>query len=403
MPISRQIREAMERASWIRRMFEEGRRLSREVGPENVFDFSLGNPDLPPPDRFFEVLLEEAARRDPMIHCYMPNAGYDHVREELALVYRNLTSLDFTSSDIIMTNGASGALNVALKALLEPGDEVVTLAPFFVEYEFYIGNHGGKMVSVQTGDDFLPDLDALEAAIGPRTRAVIINSPNNPTGVLYPPETIKGLAEVLATASRRFGRSIILLSDEPYREIIFDGMRYPSPFLHYPNTIVATSNSKDLSLAGERIGHLAISPLCDGRGELSKACIFCNRILGFVNANALMQRVVARLQNVRANVSVYQARRDRLCDALARMGFSFVRPSGAFYVFPRSPFPDDVKFSALLRKYGVIVVPGTGFHRPGHFRISFAVNDAVIDRSLEFFEKAAQEAAVLSLAPEGRQ
>jgi len=394
MSISRQIQQAMEKGSWIRKMFEEGRRLASQIGPENVFDFSLGNPDLPPPPAFRRVLLEEAARQDPMIHCYMPNAGFDQTREAMASTYKNSTGLSFTKDDIVMTSGAGGALNVVLKALLEPGDEVIVFAPFFVEYSFYVTNHAGKLVIAHTGEDFLPDLAVLEDAISPQTRAVVINSPNNPTGVVYPPQTLVALAEVLERKSRVRERPIFLLSDEPYREIVFDGAPYPTPLLRYRNTIVVTSNSKSLSIAGERIGHIAISPNCEGRNLVSSACMFCNRILGFVNANALMQRVVARLQGDHIDVSVYQSRRDRLCSALGSMGYQFVRPGGAFYLFPKSPLEDDMEFAALLRGLHVFVVPGSGFFRPGHFRISYAVRDEVLDKSLDLFDKAARTAGL---------
>jgi aspartate aminotransferase len=391
MTVSRQIAEAMKRGSFIRKMFEEGRELKRIHGADNVFDFSIGNPDVPPPAEFQRVLEEEAARIDPMIHCYMPNAGIEETREALAASYEQKFALPFAVNDFVMTSGAGGGLNVVLKALLEPGDEVIVLAPLFVEYSFYIMNHQGKMVVSETTSEFLPDLADLEARITDRTRALLINSPNNPTGVVYSRETMKGLGDLLAAASRRQGRPIYLLSDEPYREIIFDDLPYPSPFAAYPETIVVTSNSKDLSLAGERIGHIAISPSASARQELFSAFTFCNRILGFVNANALMQRVVARLQGIAVDRGIYQRRRDTLCKALWSMGFDFVRPQGAFYVFPRSPLADDTAFADVMRDHRVIVVPGAGFHRPGHFRISFAVRDDVIKRSLARFAAAASE------------
>ncbi|MBM4353957.1 MAG: pyridoxal phosphate-dependent aminotransferase [Deltaproteobacteria bacterium] len=391
MTVSTKIATAMERGSWIRRMFEEGARLRREHGPENVFDFSLGNPDLPPPAEFRRVLLEEAAREAPLIHCYMPNAGFEETRRSVAERYAATTGLQFRSSDVVMTCGAAGGCNVILKSLLEPEDEVIVLAPYFVEYGFYTDNHGGRMVVVPPAEDFQPDLAAIEARVTSRTRAIIVNSPNNPTGVLYPPEVLASLGDLLRKASARNGREIYLVSDEPYREIVFDSVPYPSPFLCYENVLVVSSHSKDLSLAGERIGHVAVSPGCAHREKLAAALTFCNRVLGFVNANALMQRVVARIPGALVDIGVYERRRDRLCSALADMGFRFVRPQGAFYLFPRSPLADDVEFCAVLRKYRVIVVPGTGFACPGHFRISFAVNDLMIDRSLEHFGAAARE------------
>lgn len=394
MGVSKAILEGMMRGSWIRKMFEEGIRLKEQYGAQNVFDFALGNPDLPPPPLFREVLLEEAAREAPLLHSYMPNAGYPEARTAVARHYNNKYNVPVQPSDIIMTSGAGGALNVIFKALLDEDDDVVVLAPYFVEYGFYVSNHArgtGKMVVVQTDDRFLPDPQRLADAITANTKLVIINSPNNPTGVVYPPETLDAVAGVLQDASARYGRPIYLISDEPYRDILFDGLTYPSPLLHYPHTIVATSHSKDLSLAGERIGHMAVSPQADDRESIAGACTFCNRILGFVNANALMQRVVARLEGVSVDTTVYQRRRDLLCNALKQMGFDFQWPQGAFYVFPRTPMADDAQFCAFMRKFRVIVVPGAGFHRPGFFRISYAVPDSTIENSLEFFAKAAQE------------
>lgn len=394
MGVSKTILGNMQRGSWIRKMFEEGIRLKEEYGPQNVFDFSLGNPDLPPPQEFKDILREEAAREGPLIHCYMPNAGHAGARDNVARYYRDNYDVPVEGRDIIMTSGAGGALNVVLKALLDEEDEVVVLAPYFVEYGFYVSNHAqgsARMVVVQTDDRFLPDPERLAQALTPKTKVVIINSPNNPTGVVYPPETLDALASVLEDASAKFGHPIYLISDEPYREILFDGLTYPGPMMHYSNTIIGTSHSKDLSLAGERIGHIAISPRAEDRDNLAAACSFCNRTLGFVNANSLMQRVVARLRNASVDISIYQRRRDLLCNALKDMGFEFEWPQGAFYVFPKTPMADDNEFCSFMRQYRVIVVPGAGFHRPGYFRISYAVPDQTIENSLEFFSKAARE------------
>ncbi len=388
MSISTTIGEALTRGSWIRKMFEQGNRLKAELGAENVFDFSLGNPDVPPPAAFDAVLAEESARQDPMIHTYMSNAGYPATRAAVAELYAGFTGLDFAAEDVVMTSGAGGALNVVFKSLLDPDDEVITFAPYFVEYGFYATNHRGRLTVVETTEDFLPDLDALDAAITEKTRIVIVNSPNNPTGRMYPPETLEALSGLLRRRSEALGRPIYLVSDEPYREIVYDGAAYPHPSKHYEDCITITSHSKDLSLAGERIGHLVISPRCHARAELQQAVVFCNRILGFVNANALMQRVVARLMGTTVDVEVYQRRRDMLCDALASYGYEFHRPEGAFYLFPKSPLPDDGAFCDHLLKQNVIVVPGAGFGRPGHFRISYAVEEAVIERSLPAFEQA---------------
>jgi len=386
--ISTNIDEALTRGSWIRKMFEQGNRLKEELGARNVFDFSLGNPDVPPPPEFDAVLAEEAARRDPMIHTYMTNAGFLDARAAVAGFYKGETGLDFAADDVVMTSGAGGALNVVLKSLLDPGDEVVVLAPFFVEYGFYVSNHGGRLVVAETTPDFLPDLDALDAAITEKTRVVIVNSPNNPTGRMYTPEALEATAALLRRSAASLGRPIYLVSDEPYREIVYDGAAYPHPSMYYDDCVTITSHSKDLSLAGERIGHLMISPRCAARTQLRQAVVFCNRILGFVNANALMQRVVARLMGTTVDVGVYQRRRDALCDALASFGYEFHRPEGAFYLFPRSPTPDDGVFCDHLLRQNIIAVPGAGFGRAGYFRISYAVDDAVIERSLPAFERA---------------
>ncbi len=391
MSVSKKIAGAMERGSWIRKMFEEGARMRAEFGAANVFDFSLGNPDLQPPAEFRKVLLEEAAREAPLIHCYMPNAGYEQTRRVVAEQYAARTGLPFRAGDVVMTCGAAGGCNVILKSLLEPGDEVIALAPYFVEYGFYADNHGGTLVVVPPSADFQPDLAAIEARITPRTRALIVNSPNNPTGVLYPDSVLAGVGDLLRRESARMGREIYLISDEPYREIVYDNLPYPNPLRHYENVLVVSSHSKDLSLSGERIGHVAVSPSCAHREKLGAALTFCNRILGFVNANALMQRVVARIPGALVDVSVYERRRNRLCEALGGMGFSFVRPQGAFYLFPRSPMENDVEFCSFLSRYRVIVVPGTGFSCPGYFRISYAVSDDVLERSLEHFARAARE------------
>jgi aspartate aminotransferase len=380
-------------------MFEEGLRLKAEFGAENVFDFSLGNPDVPPPARFQAVLEEEAVKTGAGLHGYMPNSGYDWVREAVAASYAAQTGLPFSRHEIIMSCGAGGGLNVVMKTLLDPGDEVILLTPYFVEYAFYVPNHGGKAVFVPTDDRFLPDMERIDAAITPRTKAVVINSPNNPTGVVYPRETLDALGSLLARASARTGRIIYLLSDEPYRSLVFDGLTFPSPLPSYENTIVVTSSSKDLSLAGERIGHIAISPQTPHKADIEAACTFTTRTLGFLNANALMQRVVGRLQGEHVNARLYEKRRNMICDGLQALGFQFVRPQGAFYLFPRSPIQDDVEFSALMRKYRVIVVPGVGFAGSGHFRISYAVPERTIERSLELFGKAADE---LGLRPPAR-
>lgn len=388
MAVSRRVQELMKGASWIRKMFEEGARLKARHGPGEVFDFSLGNPVLEPPPAvkaaFRAALDEEAAGA----HRYMPNAGFPAVRATVAAFLSTDHGVPFDADRVLMCVGAGGGLNVVLKALLDPGDEVVVLSPFFPEYQFYVDNHGGRMVPVPCGPGFLPDLDAIDAAVTDRTAAVLINSPNNPTGVVYGQEVLDGLGETLRRASARTGRVVHLLSDEPYRRILFDGRRPASVFTAYGPSVLVTSHSKDLAIPGERIGVVAIGPECPDAAGLAGALTFCNRVLGFVNAPALQQRAVARLQGQSVDPAVYEAKRSLICDALERTGYELVRPGGAFYIFPRAPGGDDVAFVRRLQEERILVVPGSGFGTPGHFRVSYCVTDAEIEGALPGFARA---------------
>ncbi|MDH7499093.1 MAG: pyridoxal phosphate-dependent aminotransferase [candidate division NC10 bacterium] len=387
MAISARVRECMEESSWIRRMFEEGCALKARCGEENVFDFSLGNPCLEPPPRFQEVLEQVVREKSPGRHAYMPNAGLLETRSAVARYLAQEHRIAFGAEHILMTCGAGGALNVILKALLEPGDEVILLAPFFPEYRFYIDNHGGVAVPVRTKPDFSLDHAALEEKIGKRTKALLLNSPNNPTGKVYDAESLAALGDLLRHQERHGGRPIYLISDEPYAKLVYHGVRVPSIFAAHPHSILATSHSKDLSLPGERIGYLAIHPATPHAQELAAAMTFAQRVLGFVNAPALMQRVVARLQGITIDVGWYQRKRDRLCRALSEMGYSLVWPDGAFYLFPRSPI-DDLEFVRELQQSNILTVPGRGFGAPGHFRIAFCVDDCVIEGALPGFAAA---------------
>jgi aspartate aminotransferase len=388
MPPSRRITELMKGSSWIRRMFEEGARLKAEVGAERVFDFSLGNPVLEPPPEVkeaFRAALEDPA---PGLHRYMPNAGYPEVRRAVAEFLSGDHGVPFSEDRVLMCVGAGGGLNVVLKALLDPGDEVVVLAPYFPEYVFYVDNHGGRMVAVPAGPGFQPDPAALERALTPRTAAVILNSPNNPTGVVYEQPALDAVGDVLRRHSERSGRVVHLLSDEPYRRILFDGRKPASVFRAYGAAVLVTSHSKDLALPGERIGCVAVGPEVPDAAGLAGACTFANRVLGFVNAPALQQRAVASLQGRSVDPRLYEARRDRLCAALEKMGYEFERPGGAFYLFPRAPGGDDVAFVQRLLEERVLVVPGSGFGTPGWFRVAYCVADREIDGSLEGFARA---------------
>ncbi|MCF6291448.1 MAG: pyridoxal phosphate-dependent aminotransferase [Desulfobacterales bacterium] len=387
MAISKKMNEFAERSSWIRKMFEEGARMKAEHGAENVFDFSLGNPDLPPPAEFSRAIARIAAMEGPGIHSYMPNNGYPQVRAAVAGQISREQGVTLGRDDILMTCGAAGGLNVVLKSLLDPGDEVIVLAPFFVEYHFYVDNHGGTAKVVPTAADFSLDLGAIADALTVRTKAIIINSPNNPTGQIYGSDELAGLGEVLAAAGEKFGTTIFLIADEPYRKIVFDNHEVPSIFQAFGDSIVVSSYSKDLSLPGERIGYIAVHPGITDKAPLLGAMNLANRILGFVNAPALMQRVVGELQGVTVDTGIYTRRRELFCKILTGAGYEFIPPKGAFYLFPKAPMEDDVEFVALLQEQKILAVPGRGFGMPGYFRLAFCVEDTVIERSADAFKK----------------
>ena len=388
---SQSIAAQMGRGSLIRRAFEEGNRLKAIHGDDAVCDLSLGNPVIEPPAVFFEVLREEAGRRGAGLHRYMPNAGHAASREALAMRLRAVHGLPFSAGHVAFSVGAAGGLNAVLKAILEPGDEVLQLAPYFPEYVFYIENHGGRPVTVQTTPDFLPDADAVARALGPKTRALLLNSPNNPTGRVYPAESLHAIGEVLRAHEAKTGRAIVLIADDPYSQLVFDGGTVPSPFAAHRHTVLVGCHSKDLAIPGERIGYVAVHPLADGADELMAAIAFTTRVLGFVNAPALMQRVAARLQGVSVEPALYARRRDRLLGALLAAGYECVRPEGAFYLFPRAPGGDDAAFTARLQEHLVLVVPGSGFGTPGHFRIAYCCDEAVLERAIPRFEAAIRQ------------
>jgi aspartate aminotransferase len=326
------------------------------------------------------------------MHRYMNNAGYEETRSAVAKTLSAASELPVKSEHVVMTVGAGGALNAVLKTVLNPGDEVIILTPFFVEYRFYIDNHGGVPVEVWTDrETFQLDVAAIEAAINPKTRAIIICSPNNPTGVIYPAETLKRLGEMVSAKEKEIGRQICVISDEPYAKIAFDGKFVPNIFRYVQNSVIVTSHSKDLALPGERIGYLAANPRMNDIGKFMEGAIFCNRVLGFVNAPALMQRLVAELQHVSVDIATYQKKRDTLYQALTALGFEMVCPDGAFYFFPKSPLADDVEFVKLAQKHRILLVPGVGFGAAGYFRIAYCVEQAMIERSLPAWEGLAKE------------
>lgn len=390
MSISDNVRKRMAEGSWIRRMFEEGAILKQRYGAENVFDLTLGNPVMEPPLEFKRELERLIGSPFPGMHRYMENAGYPETRAAVAEQLSLETGIKFTMNDIVMTCGAAGALNVVLKTILNPGDEVIIFAPYFAEYGNYIDNHGGVTKVLPTDEQFIPKLDILEAGITPKTKGVIINSPNNPTGVVYSEGFVHQLGDLLQKKGAQYGIQIFLISDEAYRKIIYDGLRYPPVFPHHRHSVVATSHSKDLALPGERIGYIAVHPECSQREDLMNALVFCNRVLGYVNAPALMQRVVRNLQNVSVSATEYQKKRDFLYSHLIEMGYSVVKPQGAFYMFPESPLRDDVAFVKELGQWNVLTVPGRGFGLPGYFRVSYCVEDRTLEGSLVGLKRAAQ-------------
>ncbi|NLE08088.1 MAG: pyridoxal phosphate-dependent aminotransferase, partial [Dehalococcoidales bacterium] len=340
MPISDRVKKNMSQGSWIRRMFEEGTLMKQKYGAENVFDLTLGNPVMEPPKEFNMVLRDMVNNPVPGMHRYMENAGFMETRDAVAKQLSIEAGMKFTGKDIVMTCGAAGALNTVFKTLLDPGDEVIVFAPFFAEFTNYIDNHDGVPVIVPTDENFIPRLDMLEKAITAKTRVVLTNSPNNPTGVMYSHEFWDKLGDLLEMKSKEIGRAIVHVNDEAYAALVFDGEVHNQVWKHYDQTITITSHSKDLALPGERIGYVAVNPNIDDHDDIVNGVIHCNRILGYVNAGALMQKVVAKLQSVTVSILEYQKKRDLLFNNLTQMGYSVVRPQGAFYLFPKSPLED---------------------------------------------------------------
>jgi aspartate aminotransferase len=392
MPIATKIAGHISKSSWIRKMFEEGGRLRQQHGDDKVFDFTIGNPDTEPPQALKDELLRLAAEPVPGMHRYMSNAGYEETRAAVAEVLAEASGLPVTGGQIIMTCGAGGALNVVLKTILNPGEEVIILAPYFVEYKFYIDNHGGVPVEVWTDrDTFQLDIATIEAAITHKTRAVIICSPNNPTGVIYPAASLKALGEMMRRQEKKHDRQLFVISDEPYARIAYDGQSVPNIFPYVDSSIIVTSHSKDLALPGERIGYLAANPRMRKVEQFMEGAVFSNRVLGFVNAPALMQRLVTRLQRSSVDIAAYQEKRDLLYDNLTAMGFTMVKPDGAFYLFPKSPLADDLEFVKIAQQHLILLVPGAGFGAPGHFRIAYCVDKGMIERSLPAWRQLAKD------------
>ena len=382
----------LEHASWIRRMFEAGGQLKARFGAENVYDFSLGNPDLPAPPAVAEGLKAFAEHaHEPFAFGYMPNGGYPWAREKLAAHLSHEQGAHIAAEDVILGCGAAGVLNAFLRAVLNPGEEMLAFAPYFVEYGFYVSNHGGVFKAVPSKKDtFAPDLDALEAAITEKTRVVLINSPHNPTGVVYKRKEVAAIADLQLNKSQQYGKPIWLVSDEPYRFLAYDGVEVPSVLPLYPYAVAISSFSKSLSLPGERLGYAAVSPLLpkEEKAQLMAGLTLTNRILGFVNPPVVGQHIMAAALGSQVDLSIYAARRKAMAEVLTQAGYEFQMPAGAFYFFPKAPGGDDVSFVNALLEERVLAVPGTGFGCPGHFRLAFCVDESVIRNSAEGFAKA---------------
>ena len=386
------IKAHLGNSSWIRRMFEAGIELKKKYGAENVFDYSLGNPDIPAPEVVKTAMTDLAQHAlDPFAFGYMPNAGLPEVRAALAAKLGKEQGVDVGGEKVLVTCGAAGGINVFFRAVRSAGDEVLCPAPYFVEYGFYAENYGGILKSVPCKEDFTLDIAAMDAAITPKTRAVIINSPNNPTGQIYSAEEINALAEVLRKHSAANGRVIYLISDEPYRFLNFDGVEIPSMFKAYDATVVIGSFSKNLSLAGERIGFIGINPALENGQELMAGLIMCNRILGFVNAPVVAQKLILQCMDSEVDLNIYRRRRDKMAKVLKDAGLEFTMPRGAFYFFPKSPTADESVFINALVEQRVLAVPGRGFGMPGYFRLAFcSISEEAIEKSADSFKRAVE-------------
>ena len=391
--ISDKMKTLVKTSSAIRAMFEEGKRLADIYGADNVYDFSLGNPSVEPPTEIKDAIIDILNEEDPgMIHGYMNNSGYEDVRESIALSINKKYDTDFSAANIVMSVGAAGGLNVILKCLINPDDEVITFAPYFGEYRNYVSNYDGVLITVKPNtENFQPNLKEFEEKITGRTKAVIINSPNNPTGVVYSEDTIIRLADILNRKQHEYNTTIYLISDEPYRELAYDNVDVPYLTKYYKNTVIGYSFSKSLSLPGERIGYLVIPDEADDYENLISAANVATRILGFVNAPSLIQRAVARCLDAKVDVEIYNKNRELMYNSLLSYGYECVKPQGAFYLFVKALEDDDRKFAEAAKKYNILIVPGSSFGCPGYFRIAYCVDYSVIERSLPGFKKLAEE------------
>ena len=391
--IADKMKALVKNSSAIRAMFEEGKIMAAKYGAENVYDFSLGNPNVPAPVQVKEAIIEEAEKEDPIVlHGYMSNAGYEDVRQAVAESINKKFDTAFSAKNIIMTVGAAGGLNVILKTLLNPGDEVIAIAPYFGEYNSYVSNFDGKLVVLSPNTEtFQPNLTELEEKLTARTKAVIVNSPNNPTGVIYSEETIQAMAEILRKKQKEFGTDIYLISDEPYRELAYDGAEVPYLTKYYENAIIGYSFSKSLSLPGERIGYLVIPDEAADSEDVISAAGTATRILGYVNAPSLMQKAVAKCLDAQADVPYYDRNREDLYNGLKEMGFECIKPQGAFYLFMKSPVADEKVFCEAAKKQHILIVPGSSFACHGYVRIAYCVAHETIINSMPGFKALAEE------------
>jgi len=391
--ISEKMKDLVKNNSVIRQMFEEGKKLAEIYGKENVYDFSLGNPSIPAPKEINDTIKELVDKEDScVLHGYMSNSGYEDVREKVAQSLNKRFNTEFSKNNIVMTVGAASGINIILKTILNPEEEVIVFAPYFMEYRNYIKNYDGKIVEVKSKEpDFQPDLEEFEKKITPKTRAVIINTPNNPTGTIYSEETIKRISEILRKKEDEFNNTIFLISDEPYRELVYDNIEVPYVTNYYDNTFVVYSYSKSLSLPGERIGYVVIPTKMKDNKIVFEAVTIANRIIGCVNAPSLMQKVIGECVNLKVDISQYKENRDLLYNGLKALNFECAYPQGAFYLFLKSPLNNDKEFCELAKKHNILLVPGSAFAYPGYVRISYCVSNEMIKKSIGAFEKLAKE------------
>lgn len=390
--IAEKMKDCVENNSVIRQMFEEGKKLEKLYGKENVFDFSLGNPSIPAPKKVNEAIKEIIDTEDSLVvHGYMNNAGFEDVREAIAMSINKRFSTNFNKNNIIMTVGAASGLNIIFKSILNPADEVIVFAPYFMEYNNYVKGYDGKVVVISPNtQNFEPNLDEFKKKITEKTKAVLINTPNNPTGVIYSEETIKKISEILEDKQKEYNHEIFLISDEPYRELAYEGENVPYITKYYNNTFIVYSYSKSLSLPGERIGYVVVPNEMEDSNNIITAITIANRIIGCVNAPSLMQKVIMKCVDEKTDLETYDTNRKLLYNALTSYGFECVKPQGAFYIFLKTPILDDKEFCDQAKKFNLLFIPGSSYACPGYVRIAYCVSEAMLKKSLEAFKKLAE-------------